>query len=77
VVVGLGKTVCQASCPKLLFTRIFHDSLALRTGFHIPDTDIIATALQAEATNFAPVRWSHVSNDSTHHDVLDGLAVWA
>ena len=65
------------SCPKLLFSCIFHFTLTLRAGLHVPNTDIIAATLQAQTAHLASVRRSHVSNDATHHDVLDGLAVRA
>jgi len=42
----------------------------------IPYLDVIAAALQTQATNLASERWSHVGNNTTHHKVLDGLAVW-
>jgi hypothetical protein len=41
----------------------------------VPNPDVIAAALQAQTPHFAPIGWSHVGNDTTHHDVLDGLAV--
>jgi hypothetical protein len=41
----------------------------------IPYPDVIAAALQTQTAHLAPVRRSHVGNDSTHHNVLNGLAV--
>ena len=43
----------------------------------IPNLDVVAAALQTQAAYLAPVRWSHIGNDTTHYKVLDGLAVWA
>ena len=43
------------SRPKLLFACVFHLSLALGAGFLIPETDIVAAALQAQATDLASV----------------------
>ena len=65
------------SCPKLLFSCFFHFALAFRTGLAIPYSDVFAAALQAQTAHLASVGWSHVGNDTTHHDVLDGMAVWA
>jgi hypothetical protein len=64
-------------CPKLLFASIFHFALTLRTGLHIPDTDVIAATLQAQTAHLTSERWSHVCNDTTHHKVLDGVAMIA
>ena len=61
--------------PKLFFSSIFHPALAFGTGFHIPDTDVVAAALQTQASNLASVGRCHVGNDTTHYDILDGLAV--
>jgi hypothetical protein len=43
------------SRPKLLFACVFHLSLTLGTGLLIPETDIVAAALQAQATDLASV----------------------
>ena len=61
--------------PELFFARIFHRALTLRTGSHVPDTDTIATTLQTEAPHLTPIRRSHISNDTTHDDILDGLTI--
>jgi hypothetical protein len=64
-------------CPKLLFACIFHFALTLRTGLHIPDADVIAATLQAQTAHLTSKRWGHVCNDTTHHKVLDGMAIIA
>ena len=43
------------SRPKILFACVFHLSLALGAGFLIPETDIVAAALQTQATDLASV----------------------
>ena len=43
----------------------------------VPYPDVIAAALQTQAAHLASVRWCHVGNDATHHDILDGLTVRA
>ena len=63
------------SCPKLLFASFFHFALTLGAGLHVPYTDILAAALQTQPTHLASIGRSHVGNDTTHHDVLDGLTV--
>jgi len=65
------------SCPKFLFASILHFALTLRTGPHVPDTDVIAAALQAQATHLASVRGCDVGNDTTHNDILDSMTVRA
>ena len=65
------------SRPELSFSSLFHFSLALRTGFHIPYPDVIAATVQAQATDLTPVRWGNVGDDTTDHNVLDSLAVRA
>ena len=67
----------NVSCPKLLFACIFHFALTLRTGLHIPDTDVIAATLQAQTAHLTSERWGYVCNDTTHHKVLDGMAMIA
>ena len=62
-------------CPKLLFACIFHFAPTLRTGLHVPNTDIIAATLQAQAAHLASVRWCHVGDDTTNDNVLDGMAI--
>lgn len=61
--------------PELFFARIFHRSLTLRTGLHVPDTDTIAATLQTQAPHLTPIRRSDIGNDTTHDDILDGLAI--
>jgi hypothetical protein len=41
----------------------------------IPYSDIITAALQTKPADFASIGGSHVGNDTTHHDVLDALAI--
>ena len=67
----------MVSCPKLLFARIFHFALTLGAGLHVPYTDVIAATLQTQTSHLASIRWCHVGYDTTHHNVLDGLTVWA
>ena len=67
----------SALCPEFLFPGFFHFSLALGTGLLVPYTDVITATLQTEATYLASVRRSHIGNDTTHHNVLDSLAVRA
>jgi hypothetical protein len=62
-------------CPKLFLTSLFHIALTLRTGLLIPYPDIVAAALKAQSSHLAPIGWGHISNDTTHHDILDGMAV--
>ena len=66
-----------ALCPKLFLASIFHCALTFGACFHIPDTDLVAATLQTQAPNLTSVGRCHVGNDTTHHDVLDGLAVRA
>lgn len=65
------------SCPKLLFAGIFHFALTPGAGLHVPDTDVIAAALQTQTAGLASVGRSHVSDDAAHHDVLNDMAVRA
>ena len=64
-------------CPKIFFASILHFALTLRTGLHIPNPDVIAATLQAQTTYLASVGRGYISNDTTYHDVLDGMAVRA
>lgn len=41
----------------------------------VPDSDMLAAALQTEPADLASVRGRHVGNDTAHHNVLDALAV--
>jgi hypothetical protein len=41
----------------------------------VPQLDVVATALQAQPAYLASVRRCYVSNNPTHNDVLDALAV--
>ena len=61
--------------PKFFLTSLFHIALTLRTGLLIPYPDIVAAALKTQSSHLAPIRWGHISNDTTHHDILDGMAV--
>ena len=63
--------------PELFFARFFHLALTFRTGVLIPYPDVIATAVQAQTTYLTSVRWSHIGNNATDDDVLDGLAIRA
>jgi hypothetical protein len=49
--------------------------LALGAGFFVPDTDVVAAAVQTETAYFAPVGRRHIGNDTPNYDVLNGLAV--
>ena len=42
---------------------------------HIPFPDVIAATLQTQPTHLASVGWGDVGNDTSHYDILDGLAV--
>jgi hypothetical protein len=64
-------------CPEFFFSGLFHYTLTLGTCALIPNPDIIAATIQTESPNFASVGWSHVGNDASNHNVLDGLAVRA
>ena len=66
-----------ALCPELFLASLFHLPLACRTSVFIPEPDVVAAALQTKTAHLASVRWGHVGNDATHHNILDGLAVWA
>lgn len=63
------------SRPKILFACVFHLSLALGTGLLIPETDIVAAALQAQATDLASEGRGDVSYNTSHDNVLNALAV--
>ena len=63
--------------PEFFLAGLFHFALTSGTGFLVPNPDVIAATLQTQTARLASVRWSHVGNDATHHDVLDGMAVWA
>ena len=52
-----------------------HFTLALRTGMPVPDSDMLAAALQTEPADLASIGRCHVCNDTAHHNVLDALAV--
>ena len=62
---------------KVFLASLFHLTLALGTGMPIPHSDFIAAALQTEPPHFAPIGRCHIGDNPTHHNVLDGLAVWA
>ena len=74
---GFGQKICQSSSPKVFLASLFHLTLALGTGMPIPHSDFIAAALQTEPPHFAPIGRCHIGDNPTHHNVLDGLAVWA
>ena len=63
--------------PKLFVAKRLHLALALGAGVTIPYSDVVAAALQAEPSHLASVRRCHVSNNATHHNVLDAFAVGA
>ena len=65
----------QELSPELFFACFLHPALASGTRLLIPDTDVIAAALQAQPTDLAPVGWSDIGDDTTHDDVLNRLAV--
>ena len=65
----------ERSGPELLLACRFHCSLALGAGLFVPDADIVAAAVQTETANFASIGRRHIGNDTSNHDVLDGLAV--
>ena len=54
---------------------MFHFALTLGTGLMVPYLDIIAATLQTQTAHLTSVGRSHVGNDATHHNVLDGMAV--
>ena len=43
----------------------------------VPDSDVAATAFQAQSAGFATEGRGYVGNDATDNDVLDGMAVGA
>jgi hypothetical protein len=61
--------------PEFFFAGWGHLALALGAGVLVPNPDFIAATLQTQAAHFASVRWCHVGNDATNHQVLDGVAV--
>ncbi len=63
-------------CPEFFLASLFHLTLAFRTSTFIPRPDVIAAALQAQTACHASVGRNYIGNDATHHDILDGLAVW-
>ena len=65
------------SGPKFLFPSVFHIALTLGTGLSIPQTDVVATTLQTQTADLTSIWRRHICNDTTNHDVLDGLAVRA
>jgi hypothetical protein len=56
---------------------LFHFTLTLRTGFHVPYPDVIAAAIQAKPSDFTPIRWGYVCNDASNDNILNRLAVRA
>ena len=70
-----GKSLWFYSGPELLFACCFHRSLAFGAGLFVPDTDVVAAAVQAETAYLAPVGRRHISNNTPNYDVLNGLAV--
>ena len=63
--------------PKLFFASWFHFALTLGAGVFIPYSDFVAATLQTQAAHLASVRWRHVGNNATHHNILDSVAVGA
>ena len=74
---GLSAFKEFSSCPKFLFFGIVHYALAFRAGLSVPYPYVVAATIQAKPAYFTSVRWGHIGNDATNHDVLNGLAVWA
>ena len=62
-------------CPKFFLTSLFHIALTLRTGLLIPYPDIVAAALKTQSSYLTSIRWGYIGNDTTHHDIPDGMAV--
>ena len=65
----------MALCPVFPLARINHLALALRTGFHIPDANLVAATLEAQASDLAPVGRGDVGDDAPDDEVLNRLAV--
>ena len=63
--------------PKLLIASLFHFSLTLGAGMLIPYPDAVAAAVEAQASHLTPIGWCHISDDATHHNILDGLTIRA
>ena len=51
--------------------------MTARAGAHIPQSDVIAAAIRAQAAYIAAERRRHIAYYSAHGDVADALAVRA
>ena len=63
--------------PELLVIRGLHLTLAFWTGVFVPDADVVATAVKAQASDFATVGGSDIGDDASDDDVLNRFAVGA
>ena len=43
----------------------------------IPDSDVVAAAVQTQPSHLASVGGGHVGYDAANNDILDAVAVWA
>ena len=43
----------------------------------IPHPDAVTAAVEAQASHLTPIGWRHISDDATHHNILDGLTIRA
>jgi hypothetical protein len=51
--------------------------LALGTGVHIPQSDVVITTFGTKSADFAAEGWSNIGYDASNNDILDAIAFWA
>ena len=41
----------------------------------IPDSDVVAATVETQSANLTPIGRSHIGDDASDHNVLNGFAV--
>ena len=63
--------------PELFFASGLHFALAFGAGVFVPDADIVAAAVKAEAPDITALGGGDIGYDTSHDDVLHRFAVGA
>lgn len=81
IIIIEGVTLLAALLPCLrpehLFTHGGHGSVAFRAGVAIPDAEILAHAMGAEAAVLTAETRDEISDDATDGEILHALAIAA
>ena len=63
--------------PEFFFASGLHVALAFGTGVFVPDADVVAAAVEAQATCLTAIGGGHIGYDASDDDVLNRFAVGA